>query len=230
MKKSLLSAGLVLALVASAHAQAVNWYSGTIGMTLADNSPAGATFDTTGGIWSSSPSGLIDSVSVVLNISGGYNGDLFGYLVYNDGSDTRTEILLNRIGGGSNSASGSGLGTGGTTTDFVTLRSAGVTLTDGVANGIHGVSPGTGLSVAAGSSYTPDSTRTLNETFRNMKAGGTWTLFMGDMAAGDQSALVSWGVETTAVPEPATWSLLVIGVGLQVVVTGRKKRARPLTA
>ena len=40
MKKSLLSAGLVLALVASAHAQAVNWYSGTIGMTLADNSPA----------------------------------------------------------------------------------------------------------------------------------------------------------------------------------------------
>jgi len=227
MKKSLLSAGLVLALVASAGAQAVNWYSGTVGVTLPDNSAVGATFDTTGGIWSSSPSGPIDSVSVVLNISGGYNGDLFGYLVYKDGSDTRTEILLNRMGGGSNPASGSGWGTGGTTTDFTTLRLAGVTLMDGAANGIHGATPGAGFSVAAGTSYTPDSTSTLNDTFRNMNAGGTWTLFLADVAAGDQSTLVSWGVETTAVPEPATWSLLIIGVGLLVV--GRPKQARRFT-
>src|ERR1043166_4714806 len=38
------------------------------------------------------------SVQVRLNISGGYNGDLHGFLVLNNGTTNTTAILLNRIG------------------------------------------------------------------------------------------------------------------------------------
>src|SRR3954471_17228093 len=41
---------------------------------------------------------IITDVSVRLNISGGYNGDLYGYLRLNDGTNTVLTVLLNRVG------------------------------------------------------------------------------------------------------------------------------------
>ncbi|MCX6896501.1 MAG: hypothetical protein NTZ16_13585, partial [Verrucomicrobia bacterium] len=98
MKKLIIATGLALAV--TTQATVVNWYSSTLGSTLADNSAAGATFNTSGGTWSGAwGGGAINGVDVVLNISGGYNGDLYGYLVYNDGVTTQTAILLNRVTG-----------------------------------------------------------------------------------------------------------------------------------
>ena len=219
MNKTILSIGLTLLLALGAQATIVNWYSGTLDTTLADNSAAGSTFDTTGGTWSGSPVGVIESVSVVLNISGSYNGDLYGYLVYNDGSGTQTAILLNRVGGGSGTATASTAGFGGgSTSDFATLQSAGVTLSDtGTSGSIQTVA------AVAGSSYTTVGGN-LNSTFLNMSSGGTWTLFLADMSAGDQSTLVSWGLNISVVPEPATWALLVFFVGFLVMGVARRPR------
>ena len=217
MKKTFIATGMALALAVTAQATVVNWYSGTLGSTLADNSAAGATFNTSGGTWSGTwGSGLlVDSVSVVLNLSGGYNGDLYGYLVYNDGSATQTAILLNRVTGAAAPVAGFG---GGATTDFASLQSAGITLSDsGTSGSIQTVA------AAAGNSYTTGAGN-LNSTFVNMNSGGTWTLFLADMSAGDQSTLVSWGLNVSVVPEPATWALVIFCAGFTVMSIARRSR------
>ena len=219
MNKTIFSIGLTLLLALGAQATVVNWYSGTLTSVIADNSVAGSTFNTSGGSWSGTPSGILNNVSVVLNISGGYNGDLYGYLVYNDGSTTQTAILLNRVGGGSGTAAASTAGFGGgSTSDFATLQSAGVTLSDsGTSGSIQSVA------AAAGNSYTTGGGN-LNSTFVNMSSGGTWTLFLADMSAGDQSTLVSWGLNVSVVPEPTTWALLIFCGGFLVMGVARRLR------
>lgn len=221
MNKTILSAALTVLLAVGAQATVVNWYSGTVGTAIADNSAAGSTFNSSGAGWSGTwGSGqLVDSISVVLNISGGYNGDLYGYLVYTAGGSTQTAILLNRVGGGSGNsvASTAGFG-GGATSDFASLQTAGVTLSDtGTSGSIQSVA------AAAGNSYTTGGAN-LNSTFANMSSGGTWTLFLADMSAGDQSTLVSWGLNVSVVPEPATWALLIFCGGF--LVTGVARRIR----
>ena len=221
MKKIILTLGLSGLLSLSATATlTLDWYSGSVGSAIADNSAAGQTFTTSGGTWSGGTwgtGGTLDtasgSISVLLNLSGGYNHDLYGYLVYNDGAGTMTQVLLNRV-----TSTGAGFG-GGTTTDFASLQSAGVTLVDGAGNGsIHSATP------TAGQSYISDSASTLNGTFGNMASGGTWTLFLSDLAAGDQSTLVSWGLQVSVVPEPVTWALLIFAA-LLVAVLFRAKLA-----
>src|SRR5437667_6189855 len=46
--------------------------------------------------------GSISHASVTLNISGGFNGDLYGYLAHGN----MTAVLLNRVGRSSSSAAG----------------------------------------------------------------------------------------------------------------------------
>lgn len=213
MKRIILTFGLLVALTLTASATVVlDWHSGTLNSAIADNSAAGAAFTTAGGSWSGAWAGgnsldtTSGSLSVLLNISGGYNNDLYGYLVYNDGAGTMTQVLLNRV-----TSTGAGLGSGAGTSSFAELQSAGVTLIDTAGSGIHSA---TGNPVTG--SFTADSGATLNGTFGNMASGGTWTLFLADLAAGDQSTLVSWGLSVSVVPEPATWALLSFGglVGL----------------
>jgi hypothetical protein len=209
MNKRILLIGLTLALTGIGRAGL--YYDGTGGI-IPDNSTAGATWTI-----SSSVVGAIDNVSVVFNMKNGFNGDLVGYLTYDDGSSKMTQMLLNRIGGGSSSASGSGFGTGASTTDYASLLSTGVRMVDGGAGGnIHNVAPGAGNYVAVGN-YTPDSGLTFSTTFGGMSGSGTWTLFFADMAAGDQSTLVSWGLDITPVPEPVNVALGILG-GVSVLV------------
>lgn len=223
MKHILLILGVAVATAVNVSATMLNWYSGSVNSTLADNSPAGTTFNTSGGSWSGSWSTLGSSgdgyqldnrsgnISVTLNISGGYNNDLYGYLIYTVNGSSQTEILLNRVSG-----TGSGFGSGAATSDFATLQSAGVTLVDGAGTSIHAGAAG------AGASYTPDSPATLSGTFGGMTSGGTWTLFLADLAAGDQSTLVSWGLNVSVVPEPVTYALGIFCGALGLVGLGRR--------
>jgi len=213
MKKSMLLVGLALALSGGAKA---GEYTNNAGGIVADNSPLGLTQTITG-----TDAGVISSVSVVLNLSGGYNGDLQAYLAYNDGSASYAVMLLDRIGGGSLAASGSGFGTGATTTDYASLSAAGVTLVDGAGSSIHDVAPGAGLAVGVGT-YTPDSTMSFNSVFTGLGGSGTWTLYIADLAGGGQSTLVSWGLAVVTVPEPQTWALL--GGGLVLLLGLRRRR------
>jgi hypothetical protein len=149
----------------------------------------------------------IVNVDVRLNISGGYNGDLYGYLVLQSAdSSTTTTILLNRIGqtGGDFGNSGAGIN---------------VTLSNGGATDIHNAAFG-----AVSGTYQPDGNGSL--AFGGANANGTWTLFLADMSGGDISTLVSWGMDISVVPEPITWALLIAGVAMTGLVLYRRQVAR----
>jgi len=55
-----------------------------------------------------------------------------------------------------------------------------------------------------------------------LSGDGTWTLFLADLAAGDQSTIVSWSLDITTVPEPQTWAMA--GIGLAALWQFRRKR------
>ena len=209
MNKIILSIGLTLALTSLAPAAMVTDFNNTGGV-IADNGAAGLVQTIT-----TTYQGTITAVSLSFNISGGYNGDLYGYLSYNDGVNppAKTLEVLNRMGGGSTVASGAGF--------------AGVTLMDGGSLGnIHAALPGAGTAVAVGS-YLPDSAGvTFASTFGGMNAGGTWTLAFFDRVAGDQSTLGSWSlnIDVAQVPEPINVALGVFGAVFAGVAVVRRRR------
>jgi len=163
----------------------------------------------------------ITGVSVRLSLSGGYNGDLYGYLSYNG----VLVPLLNRVGVGSGDPFGY---------DDAGLN---VTFTDGAANNIHFYQETGGYSIAGGTAWQPDG-RMINPVtslpeafdaagttglgaFTGMGADGNWTLVLADLSAGGgQSTVVSWGLDittdNTAVPESGAWltnALFLLAVG-----------------
>ena len=66
--------------------------------------------------------------------------------------------------------------------------------------------------------------------YNGMDPNGTWTLFIADMAGGDQLKLVSWSLQITAVPEPVNVALGVFGSVVLVVAVGRHQRVRKLVS
>jgi hypothetical protein len=145
----------------------------------------------------------ITDVSVTLNISGGYNGDLYAYLSFGN----VLLPLLNRVGVASGNAFGypdSGMN---------------VTLSDDGAGNIHlygggGAPSGTwqpdGRNISplgAPSSFDPAGNVRFAD-YQNLNPNGVWTLFIADVSGGGgQSVLNSWELDITAVPEPVNWAL-----------------------
>jgi subtilisin-like proprotein convertase family protein len=151
-------------------------------------------------------------ISVILNVSGGYNGDLHAYLRAPDGS---MSVLLNRVG----RTSGNSFGYENTGFN--------VTLSDHAAYDIHGYqthSPSYNGSGQLTGMWQPDArnhdpaitldTSTRNaylSSFNDSNPNGNWTLVFSDWAAGEASTLVSWSLDITAVPEPVTVALGIFG-------------------
>jgi hypothetical protein len=158
----------------------------------------------------------IQDVNVRLEITGGYNGDLYGYLVHSSGFS----VLLNRVGTGSG-------GEPQNTYGFSTSGFGSITLDQSDDTSIHSV-----LDPQAGDKvYRPDSGTQgdggLN-AFKDLNPNGTWTLFLADLSGGEASTLVSWGlnIEASAVPEPITWALVGFGFIFLTVTAVRALRAR----
>ena len=176
-------------------------------------------------------------VSVTLNLSGGYNGDLYAYLVHNSGF----AVLLNRVGRGTGVGdSVPGYGDAGMN----------VVLKDGGSLGnIHAYGGGV---VPSGSFYAPDGRNisplatvgsfdsgyatALLSSFNGLDANGSWTLFIADVSGGDVSLskVESWGLDIAAVPEPASIieggiAVLFLG-GVVAVYRLRGAKLRPLPA
>ena len=195
MKKSLILCGGILALKLANPAGAAVVLSSDWGVNTAipEGSPVGITTSQTFTGLGSAP---ITGVSVDLNISGGFNGGLYGYLVLQDANgNTASELLLNQMG----SSPANPLGSSG--------AGMNVTLSDaGAANGsIHAAS-----GIPAGL-WLPDSASTLSGTFAGMTANGTWTLFLADLTTGGGvSTLNSWGltINAVSVPEPGFYGML----------------------
>ena len=172
-------------------------------------------------------SGAIADVSVTLNLSGGWNGDLYAYVVHNDGF----AVLLNRVGRGT--ANPPGYGDSGMSVVFNEAAAGG---------DIHwygGMGEPVGNYLPDGRYILPKSevgvfdvtTRTaLLSSFVGLDPNGKWTLFVADASGGDQSTVTKWGlaIRLASVPEPAslvegTLAALFLG---GAIVLYRLKRPR----
>jgi len=214
MKNSLFICGLIvlnLAVVAQATEIGGDW---TVNTLIPQGNPVGITESET---FTGLNLGSISGVDVQLNISGGYNGGLYGYLEYQAAAGgTATEVLLNQVGTSpSNPLGSSGAGFN-------------VTLSDsGTVNGdIHGA---TGIPTGV---WQPDSPVSLDSTFGGMSADGTWTLFIADLdSGGGTSELNSWGLEASVPDHMRTG--LVLGIsGFLILVVEKwirsKRKMSPL--
>ena len=166
----------------------------------------------------------VGDVNVNLNITGGYNGDLYAYLVHGSGF----VVLLNRVGKTAADSFG-----------YASPGFNGVTLDDSAAVNIHTYYPpiggfGGSLSSPLTGTWQPDGRNTDPATvtdgfspntslanFNTLDYSGNWTLFFADMATGDTSTLTSWSLDIEVVPEPITAALLVFA-GLGAAAQGVK--------
>jgi subtilisin-like proprotein convertase family protein len=183
----------------------------TVNQAIPDGNPSGLS-DTRTLDFSSVPqfSSLVD-LTVSLNISGGFNGDYYGYLVHGSGF----AVLLNRSG----RTSGNSVG--------YADSGFNITLSGSSANDIHnyqGVSnPGGGL---LSGTWAPDGRNidpalaldttgrtALLSSFAGTDPSGQWTLFLADLDYGEQGQLNSWSLVVTAVPEPSSLGLALLGIG-----------------
>lgn len=148
----------------------------------------------------------IDVVTVTLDISGGWNGDLYAYIQHDSGF----AVLLNRPG--KTAAQPAGSPSSGLQIIFA----------DAAPSDVHTSLPPSG--VAAGT-FKPDGrqtdpsfvldtdlrTATLS-SFTGLNPNGNWAVFVVDAATGDQATLNGWtlSVTGTAIPEPAGLGLLAL--------------------
>ena len=224
-KKVLLGLFPVLASALTAHAQNFETYT----FTTFGGQPSLAITDGSGSGVSdlrrlSSSITSIGSLTVSLNISGEFNGDLYAYLRHDSGFS----ILLNRPGRTADSPSGYGdSGLNITLSDFATrdIHSYGAVVTPAAGSPLTGFWQPDGRNVDP--SMVLDSTaRTATlSSFTGLSASGDWTLFLADMQSGGTSALESWSLEFFApglsVPEPYQYRL-VVGAGLIGFVVWRR--------
>ena len=185
---------------------ATNVFQQTVNTLIPDANPTGPYPETTlvSGVY-----GEIQNVNVSLDITGGWNGDLFAYLSFGTGY----AVLLNRVGKDN--------------TDPYGYGDAGfnIALSDSAATDIH-LYGGNGGDLLTGT-WQPDGRETdpmlavssdprtaMLSSFDNLDPNGTWTLFVEDAATGYQSTLVSWSIEIVTVPEPATIQFLAAFGGL----------------
>lgn len=157
-------------------------------------SPFGATFP---GNFTQAPAGLplVGGVSVILNVTGGYNGDFYSYLKAPNGTMVQ---LLDQPGTDAFGSPASGF------TDL--------TLSAGAATSIQAVdgTPGQPLT----GTYQADGN--LNDfgtgTAPGGSANGQWSIYFADLGSGGGSpTLESWALEITAVPEPLNAAFLIFG-------------------
>jgi subtilisin-like proprotein convertase family protein len=213
--KRILTMAAVMTMALNALAQPYVWHStNTVNAVIPDNNPSGLA----GTMAVSGLAAPIQNVSVTLDITGGFNGDLYAYLA---GPNGGFAVLLNRPG------------VSGTSTFGYNDTGFKITLDDSVsATGIHFYQTGspvysggqlTGTWGSDGENINPQSSPSAFNsgsgsatlaTFNNLDGNGTWTLFLADLSAVDQSTLVSWSLDITTVPEPSTLALGALGIAL----------------
>lgn len=158
----------------------------------------------------------IESVTISLEFTGGWNGDLYAYLIHGSGFS----VLLNRPGRSTLEPDGSG------------TVGMSITFDDAASSDLHTAIPLSGGSVSG--TYQPDGRTTdplavldtdsrpaMLSSFNGLNPNGDWTLFVADQSAGATSTLVSWSLQINAVPEPST-SLLALTTGALLLLRRRR--------
>jgi subtilisin-like proprotein convertase family protein len=181
-------------------------------VAIPDNNASGAAFSFS----LSDPTVAIAEVTVTLNISGGYNGDMYAYLSHGPGF----AVLLNRVGVGTTTPGSSSAGYGDS--GFA------ITLSSGAAANVHFYQNNdplysngqlTGQWQPDGRGIDPDSAaaafdapRNANfDSFWGANPNGSWTLFFADLSPGGNSTVNGFSVSMSPVPEPVNLALGVFG-------------------
>jgi hypothetical protein len=153
----------------------------------------------------------LSDISVVLNVSGGFNGDIYATLRGPGGVSAPLAVLLNRVGvTGSNPSGYSDAGFN------ITLADSG---SDIHSHGGNGSSQLTGTYAPDGRTIDPgspgaafdsaDRTKLLSQ-FNDTNPNGVWTVTFSDWVnSGDESSLAGWSLNITAVPERTNVALAI---------------------
>jgi len=210
-----------------AYATQTNAVDLTPGTFIPVGSPIGLTeqFAITG------TTGVVSDVSVTLNIAGGFNGNLYAYLVNPEG---QLAVLLNRVGVTGSKPFG------------YSNPGFDITLDDNASSNIHGYGGGysangagqvIGTWAADGRNISPTSADSLFDStpatsglnvFVGTAAVGEWALFIADLSSGGGTAnLNDVGITVITVPEPAAWVLLDCGIIAVCFWRRRNSKAKP---
>jgi subtilisin-like proprotein convertase family protein len=178
----------------------------------------------------------IQGITVTLNLSGGWNGDLYAYLARADAPGFA--VLLNRIGSADAGLFDPGSGSSGFAVTFDDAAPAGDIHTGVFTMG----QPVTGVYAPDGRASLPwevkvtDPRTALLSSFIGLSGDGVWELFVADVSTGDVATLESWELvltgQTSAIPEPAG-TLGVVGLltsGLLLRVRKRRPACQPLAS
>lgn len=221
--KPLLTAALVLLWYPAVAADSATY---TPGLVVPDNDLNGVS-DTEN--FSSSIQSISD-IQISLDISGGFDGDLYAYLRHNN---TGFAVLLNRVGRTAGNSFGS------------TDSGFNITLSSSAASDVHGAPSGSGPLTGTwqpdGRNFDPlnslnSTPRTaLLDSFDGMAASGNWTLFVADTSPVGVATLQDWTLTVTGVPEPSSaylWLLILAMIGTIACRRsrpGKQQRSRPNT-
>jgi subtilisin-like proprotein convertase family protein len=198
--KSILVATVALtALAANATLYSTNWNTGFANAgVVPDNNFSGWSDTRT---VSTMPAGTFQNIAVNLQLSSGWTGDLYAYLVHSSGFS----VLLDRVG------------TPGLTYGYG-AGNINVTLADdgwsgGSYNNIHTYGGGN----LSASTWNPDASGLTSSpgslaSFLSTSPNGTWSLFMSDLSGGGITTVQSWGLQMdiVAVPEVETWVAAIL--------------------
>jgi len=210
--KSIIIALLLSVTAALGPAQVVTNYSLSLNASIPDGSAVGLMEQFT----ASGLSGSVSNVQMHLDITGGFNGDLYAYLVNPQG---QLSVLLNRVGvtaGNPFGYSDSGMN---------------ITLDGWAANNIHSYAAGGPGSyslsdtiwAADGRSIDPQSAGSLFSTasasanlgiYQNTAPNGIWTFFIADLSGGGSATLNQVVLTIMTVPEPQAWVPFCGGLAL----------------
>lgn len=174
---------------------------------LYDGTGVGNGFYRISSVFSDMPGATLAGVSVMLDINGGYNGQLYAYLSKGSGFS----VLLNRCGRAAGNTSG-----------YIDPGLL-VNIKDTASNGdIHAYTPNNqatrligewapdGRETDPASTLDTDARTSLLSSFAGVLADGSWTLYVEDVVSGQQATLTDWELimSVDTVPEPQTWAMM----------------------
>ena len=179
----------IMCLLAATWARATLTVSQTFspGVTIPAGNPVGVA--AAGNFTAASAGDHVLGITVGLNISGGYNGSLYAYLVAPNGT---LVTLMNQPG---------------VSVDWFGAESSGmnITLSDTGGTSIQNVTGGYGTLLTG--TYQAD--QTLG-TFNNSLANGTWGIYFASQESGGGDAVLnSFTLNIRVIPEPANVALVI---------------------